>query len=189
MARRGQVLLEATRLFAERGYESTSVNDVASRAGVSVGTLYKYFPDKPALLEGVLADFEESFIAPMQAMHDAPGDHFSRLKRMVHGMFDLASTRPHFFWALTSGTHGLRGERPSTPGARIRIEIARFIRSGIARDEFRRVNADQLAVLAFGVVEAAMRQCFGPTEEGRRRTQWERIVYETLSSSVAPLRR
>ena len=185
-ARRTQVLAEATRLFAERGYESTSVNDVAAGAGVSVGTLYKYFPDKPALLEAVLADFEEAFLLPMRSMHDAAGDHFSRLQRMVHGLFEIASTRQHFFWALTSGTHGLRGERPSTPGARIRAEIARFIRSGVKAEEFRRVNAEQVATLAFGVVETAMRHCFGQAEEGRRRAQWERTVYEMLASNVRP---
>ncbi len=34
------------RLFAERGYDATQTPDIAARAGVSVGTFYRYFADK-----------------------------------------------------------------------------------------------------------------------------------------------
>jgi AcrR family transcriptional regulator len=184
--RQGRVLAEATRLFAERGYENTSVNEVAKEAGVSVGALYKYFPDKPALLEAVLAAFEDEFVTAMRQAREAPGSHFERLERMVHGLFELASQRDHFFWALTSGTHGLRGARPSTPGARIREEIARFLESGIAAGEFRAVDPEQVAALGFGVVETAMRHCFAQGSPGTHRGRWETSVHEMLASNVRP---
>ncbi|MGF1646487.1 MAG: TetR/AcrR family transcriptional regulator [Kineosporiaceae bacterium] len=44
------VLEAAAQLFAEAGYRATTTNHVAARAGVSVGTLYQYFPHKDALL-------------------------------------------------------------------------------------------------------------------------------------------
>lgn len=183
-ARRGQVVAEATRLFAERGYENTSVNDVAEEAGVSVGALYKYFPDKPALLEAVLAQFEDEFVVAMQRVHELPGGAFEKLRVMVRGLFELASAREYFFWALTSGTHGLRGERPSTPGARIRDEIARFIHAGVTSGEFRAVDETRVAALGFGVVETAMRHCFGAHEQGQHRAEWESTVYEMLARNV-----
>ena len=40
----------AIRLFQERGYEKTTSNDIASEAGVSVGSFYVYFTDKRQLL-------------------------------------------------------------------------------------------------------------------------------------------
>ena len=44
-------LLEAAaQVFGARGYERTTTNHVAERAGVSIGTLYQYFPNKDALL-------------------------------------------------------------------------------------------------------------------------------------------
>jgi len=49
----------ATRLFAERGYDGTSIEAVLAEAGVSRGSLYHHFPGKDALfwavLEGVAA--------------------------------------------------------------------------------------------------------------------------------------
>jgi AcrR family transcriptional regulator len=42
-----EALIDAgARLFAERGYDTTQTPDIAARAGVSVGTFYRYFTDK-----------------------------------------------------------------------------------------------------------------------------------------------
>jgi AcrR family transcriptional regulator len=40
----------ATQLIEARGYEATTLRDVAERAGVSVGLLYRYFPSKRAIV-------------------------------------------------------------------------------------------------------------------------------------------
>lgn len=45
-----RLIAAATRLFAEHGYESTSVQDVVSAAGVTKGAMYHYFDSKDALL-------------------------------------------------------------------------------------------------------------------------------------------
>jgi len=47
---REQILAEAALLFAQRGYASTSMNEVAERCGVSKPALYHYFKDKNELL-------------------------------------------------------------------------------------------------------------------------------------------
>jgi AcrR family transcriptional regulator len=52
--RRAEIAEVAVRLWAERGFDGTSVAEVAEAAGVSKGTLYLYFPSKQALLEDVL---------------------------------------------------------------------------------------------------------------------------------------
>jgi len=49
-ATRARLLEAAVELFTRRGYDGTSIGDVAERAGVGVGTVYHHFPDKRAIL-------------------------------------------------------------------------------------------------------------------------------------------
>src|SRR5437879_13897569 len=55
-ARNRGLLIDAAReLFAERGVD-VALEEVARRAGVSIGTLYNRFPTRPALIQAVFAD-------------------------------------------------------------------------------------------------------------------------------------
>ena len=45
-----QIVQAATQVFAERGYAGATTNHIAERAGVSIGSLYQYFPNKEAIL-------------------------------------------------------------------------------------------------------------------------------------------
>lgn len=62
--RREQILDVSLRLFANLGYESTSISRIAKEAGISKGLLYNYFESKEALLKSLVADLnsaEEGF--------------------------------------------------------------------------------------------------------------------------------
>jgi AcrR family transcriptional regulator len=53
-------LLDATAAtIAERGLDGTTTNHIAEQAGVSIGSLYQYFPDKEALVESLLTRMGE----------------------------------------------------------------------------------------------------------------------------------
>jgi AcrR family transcriptional regulator len=58
-ATRGQLIEVATRLFAEHGYEGTSIEAVLLAAGVSRGALYHHFAGKEALFEAVVSAVSE----------------------------------------------------------------------------------------------------------------------------------
>ncbi|MFE4836374.1 TetR/AcrR family transcriptional regulator [Arthrobacter sp. NPDC056691] len=54
--RRSQILLAAAEAFSERGFNATSLRDVAARAKISHTGLLHHYPDKNALLEALLDD-------------------------------------------------------------------------------------------------------------------------------------
>ena len=66
-ATREQLIEVATVLFAERGYEETSIEAVLAAAGVSRGALYHHFGGKDALFEAVLAAVENGVTARLAA--------------------------------------------------------------------------------------------------------------------------
>ncbi len=59
-----RLVMAAMQLFAEKGYQSTSVADILRAAGANAGSLYHVFPTKQDLLVAVLDAYREG-IAPM----------------------------------------------------------------------------------------------------------------------------
>jgi AcrR family transcriptional regulator len=53
LEKRVRIAKAAREIFAERGFDGATTRDIASRAGVSVGTLFVYAPDKAQLLKAV----------------------------------------------------------------------------------------------------------------------------------------
>ena len=73
-ATRAQLVVIATRLFADHGYEGTSIEAVLREAGVSRGSLYHHFAGKEALYEAVVEDVETKVgMQTLAAAGDATG--------------------------------------------------------------------------------------------------------------------
>jgi AcrR family transcriptional regulator len=81
----------AIALIGERGYEAATLRDVATRAGVSAGLLYRYFPNKRAV---VLALYEE--LSDRFAQEAAPLPRGKWRDRFIHALrLSLAVLGPH----------------------------------------------------------------------------------------------
>ena len=55
----------AIKLMSEKGYHSTSSNEIAKEAGVSIGTFYSYYKDKKDLYKELVADIYNVVLTPM----------------------------------------------------------------------------------------------------------------------------
>ena len=67
-ATRQQLYDTAIQLIAQRGYEATTLRDIASEAGVSVGLLYRYFPSKQSVIVALYDQLSAAFAAEAAAM-------------------------------------------------------------------------------------------------------------------------
>ncbi len=67
---RQQILKASRRLFKEKGYERTMIDDVAEKAEVSKATLYNYFPNKEGLLVGTMEDEIDAFMKYTDSIKD-----------------------------------------------------------------------------------------------------------------------
>lgn len=61
-----QVLAAALAEFRQRGFAGTRVDDIAARAGLSKGTLYRYFASKEAMLKALIQNSVEPIVAQME---------------------------------------------------------------------------------------------------------------------------
>jgi AcrR family transcriptional regulator len=111
-----ELILEATmRLLETGGVEHLTTNAVAATAGVSIGTLYQYFPDKRAILDA-LADREVAAMSArvMAAMADASIATPRQRIAAVVGAVAESYGRRHRAHRLVM-THSLRGTGRLSP--------------------------------------------------------------------------
>jgi AcrR family transcriptional regulator len=64
---RGAVLESASRLFGEKGYEATSLEDIAADCGMTIRPIYHYFGGKQALFEAVNEAMEERILSAQES--------------------------------------------------------------------------------------------------------------------------
>ncbi len=65
-------LLEAAgAVFAEKGFDSATMTEIAARAGASIGSLYQFFPTKELLAEALMARYAEALFETLTAYRDA----------------------------------------------------------------------------------------------------------------------
>ena len=76
---RRRLLGEATRLFAERGFEATSVQEIVVAAGVTKGAMYHYFDSKDDLLREIYTRVLRMQMDRLTRIADGPGSVVERL--------------------------------------------------------------------------------------------------------------
>ncbi len=88
-ARRNQaeVLGAARHLFVERGIDCP-LDEIAKRAGVGIGTLYRRFGDRDALVRAVLRDALETSLASAEAAAESGDDGLDSLGRYLRDALD-----------------------------------------------------------------------------------------------------
>lgn len=77
------ILSHAAGLFAERGFDGTSIRDISQRTGVSLSGLYHYFKSKDELLYLIQKRSFETLLATLEANLDPADEARSRLETLV----------------------------------------------------------------------------------------------------------
>ncbi|MDI5971154.1 TetR/AcrR family transcriptional regulator [Streptomyces sp. SL13] len=88
--RRQQILREAARLFAERGFHGVGVDEIGAAVGISGPGLYRHFAGKDAMLAELLVGISESLLAEGRRRVDEASGPGGALDSLVRGHTDFA---------------------------------------------------------------------------------------------------
>lgn len=95
--RRGEILAAARSVFAEKGFEAATVDEIAERAGLAKGTLYLYFPSKREIYLGAFRDgVMEVVEAARKGMEEANGV-YDKLRAFVRIRMQYAEDNRELF--------------------------------------------------------------------------------------------
>ena len=78
-----QILLTATRLFSERGFAATSMQDISDHVGVKKGSLYYYVESKEQLLFEILRDLHHGGLALVAGVNFLSSDPLGELRAFL----------------------------------------------------------------------------------------------------------
>ena len=150
------ILDAAAQVFEKHGYAAGTTNRIADRAGVSIGSLYQYFPNKDAILIALTERHIEegtSVMAPLLARLDQTTPLAQAIEGLVGAMVELHRQRPALHRVLVE-------EAPRPAKLRARIDevfdaaarrIAGYLR---AHPEVAADDADLAARLVVQIVES-----------------------------------
>ncbi|MFI7400140.1 TetR/AcrR family transcriptional regulator [Streptomyces sp. NPDC049541] len=149
-----RLLKVAAEAFAEHG-ENASLDDIAKRAGVGSGTLYRHFPTRQALLEAVYVDAIEAIAARADdfARELPPGEALVEwLNELSAGMIQVRGLKSLLGSAVTDGSNAVvTACGNSVKGAAERL-VGAAKREGALRED---VEPIEILRLAHGVATAS----------------------------------
>jgi AcrR family transcriptional regulator len=148
------VLDAALAVFTERTYAGAAVPQVADRAGIGVGTIYRSFPGKEALANAVYRRAKlallEHLLAALEPL-DPDASSRDRVAAVWSGLAAYAGSDPDGFAFLEHQQHAAYLDDESRAvSARVDALAADLVCAGQATGEIREGDPEVLVALAFG---------------------------------------
>lgn len=142
--REAQLLAIARRLFARKGFDATSLRDIAEEAQITKAALYYYFPNKDALYERVVIESMASLLSEVQAAVARAATPTEKVRAFLRASAESMEQRrdqwvagSNAFWqAGATGRRGLALQHRDDYEKLLRA----CIEAGIACGELRPVN-------------------------------------------------
>jgi AcrR family transcriptional regulator len=150
-------ILDATaRVLCSTGYDRASTNRIALAAGVSVGSLYQYFPSKEALVAALAARHMATMSALVRSklaeVAEAPMP--VAVRTIIMAMFEAHAVDPRLHKVLIEEVPRI-GRLENLRGVEREMETLVAAMLEARRAELRRSNVETMALLLVTVVEAA----------------------------------
>ena len=151
---RERILQSARAAFAESGADA-QIDDVARHAGVGVGTVYRHFPTKQALLTELVRQTFRLFTEWAREAREAGGEPFALIEGLLRRIAETAAGDAGVQYALASSdAQAARSEARAEQDELIAVIaelIERARRAGTIRPG---IEATDIAMLICGVVSA-----------------------------------
>ena len=153
--RRSQLVVTAQRLFADRGYRATTMDDIAHAAGVTKPLLYQHFASKRALYLELVQHVSDELVAALRSAHGRAGGPRELVEHGYRAYFEMIVTHRDAF-RLVFGRHAPDDPELSSAVRAVERRVLDVVEAPIPTDlapEHRRL----LAYALIGMAEAGTR--------------------------------
>jgi len=109
--RRNEIIETAGKLFEEKGYEQTQVQDIVNEIGVAKGLFYYYFKSKDEVMEELADRYADEIIDAVNKLIDKDISTFDKINRIFQIFIDSAEKKSGIFMGILNVKNGITHER------------------------------------------------------------------------------
>jgi len=150
------ILAAARAELSEKGYEKFLPADVATRCGVSEGTIYRYFPTRRELLARVAEDWFSEILA-VEPEIARRSNAYDQLRHLIHHSLGVVRREPaltRFVLTELRADPNYRSSQVYALNRRFTASVINLVREGVARGAFRADASPSLVRdMIFGGIE------------------------------------
>ncbi len=187
--KKSQIMMAAITLFAQKGFEKTTINDISKEAGIGKGTVYEYFQNK----EEMINESFHFFLSHMELGHEAILEQDTmasdKMKRILLSFANIVTPETEGlmnmmfqFWGeamRSQDTKNIIFHEMKKFYSQYRSLFADLIVLGMRDGSFRKnINPEHIASIVIGLLDGLM-------------VQWlldrELIRYDEILNSVATM--
>ncbi len=189
-ARRSQILEVAGRLFRDKGFANTSLDEIAKEVGVSRGVLFYYFDGKREIGENTVRERLRSYSDYVRDRVARKRTNKTQLMEFIDACLDYQNDHPEVYieYIELLGCLGDAGEKyrlTQSVNQRTRNWLVEIITAGQAEGEIPRVPVQPLADVIQGIIDGMMEMTAmepGVVDVG----ECKKLVRRMLASVIDP---
>lgn len=181
--KRDAIFGAALELFAERGFHGVTVPEIAQKAKVGAGTIYRYFPSKEALVNALYQHHKQELGAHFLSGVDLSGPPRAVFKQFWARACDLARTKPKVLEFLELHHHApYLDEKSRAIEEQILGTAGQFVAHASAQQVFKDVQPGVLIAVVWGSFRALVQGgCDGHIKlDDETCSQAEQCIWEAI---------
>lgn len=159
--RRAEIMAEAERIFAAKGYYATTMAEIAEAAGFAIGSLYQFFDGKEHLYESVIAEKIEMMQSEIRNAALNGHNVKDKLEAIVKTHFSLVERYENFFAILIRWEGIYQADKSPTLLDRLLHNYRNYINfiesiidEGREENRFLEESPRSLAIALLGMIDA-----------------------------------
>jgi len=149
-----QIFAEAVRIFGEKGYHATSMQNIADAVGLQKGSLYHYISSKEELLFKIFERSTGALTRELETIIGSSDSPNEKLERAIQAHLTALCEQLDIYTVYLSERRVLSGRthaRVRTEGERHARLLEQIIKEGIAAKDFRAVDSKMVAHAILGM--------------------------------------
>jgi AcrR family transcriptional regulator len=157
---RAKIGTVAEALFAERGFDGTSLREIAERTGVTKALIYHYYENKEGLYQAILEDAASDVVTRVEEITENGEEPETQIRAVVQVFLDAHHDAPHRFQMIQrtiDDHHSIAAVLAERWFSRAHLALQAIVAEGVRQGGFKPLPAQMVPFAIIGLIVHTLR--------------------------------